>query len=264
MLVLSRRQNQRFKFPELGISIEILEVKGSRVRVGVDAPLEVRILRDELEDHGAPPHQQSVVRLPSSFRHELKNTLNEVGLMLHVYRKRLENAGLEGREQIETDKLLEAALERLKDLSGAGVLSKPSLPTTTEAHQSPQPRQALVVEDNDNERELLAGFLRMCGYEVATAADGVEAIDHLRDNDPPNVILLDVQMPRCDGQAFLEKLRAVEAWSSIQVFVVSGDTPSDKGLSPDDGYTRWFNKPLDPRLIVEEISQVEGAAEACA
>ena len=66
-------------------------------------------------------------------------------------------------------------------------------------------------------------------------------------------------MPRCDGAAFLEKLRSVEAWSSIHVFVVSGDSPAAKGLTPEDGYTRWFNKPLDPRRIVEEITHIEGA-----
>ena len=110
MLVLSRRPNQCVKFPELGISVEIIEVRGSKVRVGIEAPIEVRILRDELEDHGAAPREPSVVQLPSSLRHELRNTLHEVGLMMHVYRKRLAAAGLSEREHIDTDKLFEAAI----------------------------------------------------------------------------------------------------------------------------------------------------------
>ena len=50
MLVLSRRTNDTICFPELDIKIEIFQVKGSTVRVGVDAPIEIKVLRGELTD----------------------------------------------------------------------------------------------------------------------------------------------------------------------------------------------------------------------
>ena len=50
MLVLSRRTKETIRFPELDITIEILQIKGSNVRVGIDAPIEISILRGELED----------------------------------------------------------------------------------------------------------------------------------------------------------------------------------------------------------------------
>ena len=49
MLVLSRRVEDSIVFPDLGIFIEILHLKGKSVRVGVDAPIEVKVLRGELE-----------------------------------------------------------------------------------------------------------------------------------------------------------------------------------------------------------------------
>jgi carbon storage regulator CsrA len=50
MLVLSRRESEKIFFPDLGISLEIVRVKGNTVRVGIDAPQEVRVLRGELLD----------------------------------------------------------------------------------------------------------------------------------------------------------------------------------------------------------------------
>ncbi|MEZ6095205.1 MAG: carbon storage regulator [Pirellulaceae bacterium] len=86
MPVLSRRERERIHFPGLGISVEILEMKGSRVKVGVEAPIEVRVVRDELDSPvDAEPH---VVQLPQAARHDLRNTLNELTLLLHVFRKR--------------------------------------------------------------------------------------------------------------------------------------------------------------------------------
>ena len=50
MLVLSRRESEKIFFPDLGISLEIVRVKGNTVRIGVDAPREVRVQRGELLD----------------------------------------------------------------------------------------------------------------------------------------------------------------------------------------------------------------------
>ena len=260
MLVLSRQKNQRINFPGLGISVEILEVRGAKVRVGIDAPLEVRILRDEIEDHGGDAQEPTVIRLPQSLRHDLRNTLHELGLLLHVYRKRQGSDDPGGAETVDTDSMFEAVVERLENLSRHGALSRPTASAKPTASRVERRAQALVVDDNDNERELLAGFLRMCEYNVDTACDGIEAIEYLEQNEPPNVIVLDIQMPRCDGRAMLRKLNAVKAWAPIHVFIVSGNSPGEYGLSPRDGYTRWFNKPLDPRQIVAELERVEQVA----
>ncbi|MEM9352428.1 MAG: response regulator [Planctomycetota bacterium] len=268
MLVLSRNKNQKVCFPELGISVEILDVKGSKVRVGVDAPMEVRILRDELQkgETSQPAPKPHVIRLPQTLRHELRNALHELSLRLHVYQKRAEidrkaGSGAEQRAQFEPDEMFEAIVRRLEGLSSHQVFSSEGL--LAGIGKAPdQPGVALVVDDDDNERELLAGFLRMCGYRVAAAGDGVEAIQYLEDNEPPRVILLDMQMPRCDGESFLRQLRENPRFDETNVFVISGTTPEESGMTPEDGYTQWFGKPLDPRRVVEALSKIE-AASAC-
>ena len=50
MLVLSRREEQTITFPDLGITIQVLRTGGHQVRIGIDAPRSVRVLRGELED----------------------------------------------------------------------------------------------------------------------------------------------------------------------------------------------------------------------
>lgn len=262
MLVLTRQKNQRINFPGLGIAVEILDVKGSKVRVGVDAPMEVRVLRDELDDF-APPRLRAatpkaaphVVRLPQGLRHELRNALHELSLMMHVYRKKAERAGTD--RSIDARQMFEAIIKRIDELSKNGLLAPSGAADLGEASCGGALGDALVVDDDANERELLAGFLRMCDYQVRTATDGLDAIRVLEQGSPPKVVLLDMTMPRCDGKQLLRRIRETKAWDPIHVFVVSGKSPAECGIGPDDGYTCWLEKPLDPRQVVSRLAGVE-------
>ncbi|TWT77886.1 Alkaline phosphatase synthesis transcriptional regulatory protein PhoP [Posidoniimonas polymericola] len=265
MLVLSRHKNQKIRFPGQGISVEILEVRGSKVSIGVDAPIEVRVLRDEIEDHskgahGPAPH---VIRLPKNLRHELRNTLHELSLMLHVYHRRGAAAG--AADTIDADKMFEAVIQRIEDLSGHRVLGRTGVVARPVGPPGGQPAgRALVVDDNDNERELLAGFLRMCGYGVQTARDGLEAIELLRSGERPAFMLIDMQMPRCDGARLLKMIRERKEWAKITLFVISGNSAEDYGPGSADGCTGWFQKPLDPRRIVDELVRIEEGSASVA
>src|SRR5215467_5460683 len=65
----------------------------------------------------------------------------------------------------------------------------------------------LVVDDDEDIRELLKIFLEADGYQVRLAADGLEAWQHLENGSGPALILLDLMMPRMDGEQFLRKIR---------------------------------------------------------
>lgn len=256
MLVLSRNQNQAIRFPGLGVSVEILEVRGSKVKLGVDAPMEVRVLRDELADDQV--ESSFKMRLPQSMRHELRNALHELSLQLHVYLKRIEREDPHTEAgPIDAEEMFQAIVSRLEHVGGG---REPiQLPADALAVTNPRKRlgDALVVDDDANERELLAGFLRMCDYDVNVVRDGIEAGSFIRQNQAPKFILLDMFMPRCDGRQFLADLRTNRKFDDTHVFVVSGSSPEELNMSVRKGYTHWFRKPLDPRRIVEAINKIE-------
>lgn len=117
-------------------------------------------------------------------------------------------------------------------------------------------RKALLVEDDPNERELLAGFLRLSGLEVATAGDGCAALDYLHGNPCPDVMLLDMGLPRCDGPTAVREIRREPAYHGLKIFAVTGHPPEDLDVETGPmGINRWFRKPLDPGALLQELTR---------
>jgi len=82
--------------------------------------------------------------------------------------------------------------------------------------------EILIVEDDRDTRELLQRTLEREGWKVYTAADGVDAIDYLeRGNAIPDLILLDLMMPRLDGFGVLETIRKNPLWAQIPVVILT-------------------------------------------
>jgi CheY-like chemotaxis protein len=113
-------------------------------------------------------------------------------------------------------------------------------------------RRALLVEDNDNERELLARLLRQAGLEVDTAGDGVDALDYLQRGATPDVVLIDMVLPRCDGPTAIREIRRDPRTAALKVYAVSGHTPGEFDLG--NGVDGWFAKPVDPEAMVRRLS----------
>jgi DNA-binding response OmpR family regulator len=114
-----------------------------------------------------------------------------------------------------------------------------------------------VVEDDANESELLAAFLRLSGFDVDTASDGCDALDYLScGRRRPDVVLLDMQMPRCDGASTISAIRENPAYSGLRVIAVSGRVPADMGVTVGpSGVDKWFRKPLNPQTLVSELQR---------
>jgi CheY-like chemotaxis protein len=86
---------------------------------------------------------------------------------------------------------------------------------------STQPLRILVIDDAADIREYLELVLSRAGFVVTSAGDGDEALALLATSPPPNVILLDIMMPRMDGRTCLDLLSADPVLSTIPVIVVS-------------------------------------------
>lgn len=83
--------------------------------------------------------------------------------------------------------------------------------------------RVLVIEDNDDHRVILALALRDEGYEVVEVCDGAAAIDYLLQNPEPDVVLLDLILPRLSGWDVLRVLRTYLRLRRIPVIVATGE-----------------------------------------
>lgn len=247
MLVLSRRQNDKVVFPNLGIAVEILRISGRSVRVGVAAPPEVSVLRHEIAEQEGLDISTAAPSAPPRMSHRLRNRLHTANLALQLAHRQLERGMTEA-----ADETLRRALREFKSLD------------RELAGDDAAGTRALIVEDDRNESELLAGFLRICGFQVDVANDGCEALDQLAAQTPPDLVLLDMMMPRLDGPGTVSEIRSNPRYEGLRVYAVSGSTPRDCGVSTGPmGVDRWFSKPVDPERLVREIRrELEVASQA--
>lgn len=101
--------------------------------------------------------------------------------------------------------------------------------------------KVLVADDDPQIVRALRLTLQSVGYEVVTAADGAEAI-RLTTSEHPDILMLDLGMPRLDG---VEVIEAVRGWSDVPILVVSGRTGSaDKVEALDAGADDYVTKPF--------------------
>lgn len=235
MLVLSRHTNQVVVFPSLGITVRVVRVQGDTVRLGIEAPPDVKVLRGELLGG------EAVAAAPSA-GHVLRNRLNKVTLALDLLGRQLD-AGRLGEARQTLDKAVAASGELERGFAPANRLPGPR-------------RRTLVVEDDHNERELLAGLLSLQGYACDVAEDGIAALEYLTTRDRPDVVLLDMRMPRCDGPKTLAHIRADPRLAGLTVFGISGCSPREVGITTGPGgVDAWFPKPLDTRQLAEAMRQ---------
>lgn len=250
MLVLTRREEQKIVFPTVGVTVEVLRIKGNVAKIGIQAPMNVPVLREEIMTDADRRREPSSNGLTSELRHALRNRLNASTIALHLLRRQVELGRVEDAEHT-FHKICEelAALEREISANSPGKADVPS------REDSPGIR-ALLVEDDKNECELLAGYLRMCGFEVNSVNDGAEAIDYLNKNPLPDVVLLDMLMPRFNGAKTIDMIRRNPRLTGLKVFAISGTNPDDLGIATGPrGIDRWFSKPVNPESLVKEMSR---------
>lgn len=104
----------------------------------------------------------------------------------------------------------------------------------------------LVVDDDTDVRETLCDFLVTEGYTVRRAADGREALDDLRRDGAPDVVLLDLRMPVMDGYEFLRRHDADQKLKDVPVIIVSATTERQ----PIQHVAAIFRKPVNLDLLL--------------
>lgn len=260
MLILSRGLNDKVVFPKLGITVEVLRIAGSRVRVGIDAPKSVRVLRHELEQYDDAVDEAVEQAAASGLdMHALRNRLNSASLALGLAEKQI-NAGCTS-DALRNMRRAIAEFDRLEK-EAQGDAPHESGEMTDGAHAPGSPR-ALLIDDDANETELLAGFLQMSGFKVDTAGDGVQAMVHLGNAVLPDVVLLDMHMPRMDGAETVRAIRQTPELQDLPLFAVTGAASDDMPVTVGrEGVNRWFRKPIKPQTLVNSINEELGLTVA--
>ncbi|GHE54635.1 response regulator [Streptomyces longispororuber] len=115
--------------------------------------------------------------------------------------------------------------------------------------------RVLVVDDNKVIRQLIRVNLELEGFEVVTAADGAECLDVVH-QVRPDVVTLDVVMPRLDGLRAAARLRADPRTRHLPLVVVSACTQYEVEAGLDVGVDAFLAKPFEPSELVEVVRQL--------
>jgi DNA-binding response OmpR family regulator len=114
----------------------------------------------------------------------------------------------------------------------------------------------LVVDDEVNITQILEFSIGAEGYEVITAANGEEAIDKAR-REQPDLIILDIMMPKIDGYEACRILKANPLTKGIPVVLLTAKGRDiDKRLGYEVGATDYIIKPFSPNKLVDRIHQL--------
>jgi two-component system, chemotaxis family, chemotaxis protein CheY len=119
-------------------------------------------------------------------------------------------------------------------------------------------KTVLTVDDSRTMRDMLLLALEDAGYRVLQAQDGVHGLEVLQQqNDIPDVIVTDINMPRMDGFGFIEGVRRDSKHRAVPILVLTTESDAEKkDRARRAGATGWIVKPFDPVKLIAAIRRV--------
>jgi CheY-like chemotaxis protein len=117
----------------------------------------------------------------------------------------------------------------------------------------------LIVDDDQDIRQVLGHRLKARGYEAVFAGDAISAVNQAR-KEAPDLILLDLSMPAGDGYLVIERIKAMPALEGTPVIIVSARDPlAEEQRFISSGADAFFRKPFDYDELLAAISRALGA-----
>ncbi len=114
-------------------------------------------------------------------------------------------------------------------------------------------RRILVVDDNEDNRQILIDLLSTAGYEVIEARTGFEAVA-AAEREVPSLVLMDIQLPGMDGLEATRRIKAQPALASIPVIAVTSYAlAGDDRKAADAGCDDYVTKPYSPRALLAKV-----------
>ena len=119
-----------------------------------------------------------------------------------------------------------------------------------------------IVDDDPDIRQLVTYWLVEEGHEVSAAADGDAALERVAAH-PPDLLILDMMMPRVDGYEVLKSVAAAGVAETMKVLVLSArSTEQDRELGLQLGADLYVNKPFEPEELVNVVNEMLSLSKA--
>ena len=120
-------------------------------------------------------------------------------------------------------------------------------------------RKILITEDSPTILEILKSVLVEEGYEVIAATDGQQALELARAGKP-DLIILDLLLPKVDGYKVCRMLKFDEKYKNIPIIMLTSRTnESDEKLGREVGADAYIRKPFQPEMIIDQIRKLLNA-----
>ena len=121
-------------------------------------------------------------------------------------------------------------------------------------------KRVLVAEDNAVNRELIRELLELRGYEVSEARDGQEALQMI-EASPPDILLLDLGMPKLDGFGVIKKVRENPQLAGLPVLAVTAYAMrGDREKALDAGFDGYVSKPINAAALSQAMESLLGGS----
>ncbi|MEZ5465604.1 MAG: ATP-binding protein [Lysobacteraceae bacterium] len=182
------------------------------------------------------------------------------GLGLAIVRKLLEL--MNGKVSVKSEPGRGSAFRvTLSDVPIAeGVASEDGLSSDDIDFDRLAPSRVLIVDDVAWNRDLLAAYIGSDVHVIETAADGEEALHRARDFEP-DIVLMDLRMPRMDGRTATARIRSEAGEAAPQVVAVTASSLQDRSDAANEIFDGYLRKPVSRRALFEALRELRGEAE---
>jgi CheY-like chemotaxis protein len=119
------------------------------------------------------------------------------------------------------------------------------------------PASILICDDYEDNRELLRLMLMTDGHAIREARNGEECVSMALD-DPPDLILVDLTMPKLDGWGVLSELRAEERTRAIPCVAVSASATEGRDSALEKGFNEYLSKPFRRQELLSMVARLLG------
>lgn len=120
------------------------------------------------------------------------------------------------------------------------------------------PKTIVIADDEPHVLRSLEFILKKQGYRVVTAVNGEEALERVRENNP-DLVFLDIQMPKMDGNSVLRHLRDDPDYQDLYIVMITAKgQEADRLNSLESGANEYVTKPYSPRKLIGRVKEILG------